>query len=200
MIKDAQNKYPLNELSRTRWSPRAFSDQPVERVKLQSLFEAARWAPSGGNEQPWNFMLGIHPGDTWRKILETLDTGNQAWAKNVPVLLLCIGKETRGKRNVKNGWFAYDTGQAVAHLTFEARNQGLYVHQMAGFDQASAVRLFRIPDDYQPLTVIALGYLGNPDSLTEDQKKSELSARTRKDFDDFVFSGVFGQKTDLFYF
>jgi len=198
MIKDAQNIYPLNELSRTRWSPRAFSGRLVEKEKLQSLFEAARWSPSGGNEQPWSFILGVNPDDSWMKIFKTLDDGNKIWVKNVPVLVLSIGKKTRGKRNAENSWFAYDTGQAVAHLTFEAMNLGLYVHQMAGFNQESTIRLFEIPVDYRPLTAIALGYLGDPDLLTEDQKKSELSVRTRKDFTEFVFSGRFGEKTDLF--
>ena len=192
MIKDAQNIYPINELSRTRWSPRAFSHQPVEKEKLQSILEAARWSPSGGNEQPWRLIVGIYPDQTWTKIFETLDDGNKIWVKNVPLIILSIGKRTRGKRNVENAWFAYDTGQAMAHLTFEAMSLGLYVHQMAGFDQQFATRLFEIPADHQPLTVIALGYLGDPASLPEDLNKSELSARTRKDFSEFVFSGSFG--------
>ena len=198
MIKDSQNKYSINDLSRARWSPRAFSDLPVEKEKLQSIFEAARWSPSGGNEQPWYFIVGIHPDDSWMKIFETLVEGNKIWTKNVPVLILTIGKKTRGKKDVENPYFAYDTGQSAAHLTFEAMNQGLYVHQMAGFNQKSASTLFGIPNDYQPLTVIAMGYLGKPDSLAEDQKQSELSVRTRKELNEFIFSGKFGEKSNLF--
>ena len=198
MIKIAQNKYPVNELSRTRWSPRAFSAQPLEKEKLQSILDAARWSPSAGNEQPWRFIIGIHPDDTWTKIFETLDEGNKAWVKNAPVVILAIGKKTRGKRDSENTWFAYDTGQAVAHLSIEATHQGLFVHQMAGFDPEMAIRLFEIPADYQPITALCLGYLGDPEILSEDQKKSELSLRTRRDFDELVFSGKFGEKTNLF--
>jgi nitroreductase len=198
MIKDARNKYPINDLSRSRWSPRAFSTQPVEKEKLQSLMEAARWSASGGNEQPWRFILGIHPDETWVKIFETLEEGNKIWVKSAPVLLLSIGKKTRGKRNTGNFYYAYDTGQSVAHLSIEAVFQGLYVHQMAGFVPDTAIRLFSIPEDYQPLTVVAIGYPGNPDLLPEELQESELAERTRKEFDEFVFSGTFGDKTKLF--
>jgi nitroreductase len=198
MIKESQNIYPIHELSRKRWSPRAFTRKPVEQEKLQSIFEAARWSASAGNEQPWRFIIGMHPDTPWQRIFETLDEGNQVWVKNAPVLLLAIGKKTRGKRNAENGYFAYDTGQAVAHLSHEATNLGLYLHQMAGFDPEAARIAFDISADYQPLTAICLGYLGDPENLPEDQKQSELSPRTRKPFDEFVFSGTFGNKSELF--
>ena len=198
MIKDAQNKYPINELSRTRWSPRAFSTQPVEIEKLQSLMEAARWSASGGNEQPWRFMLGIHPDETWSKIFETLEDGNKTWAKQVPVLLHTIGKKTRGKRNTGNFYYAYDTGQSVAHLSLEAMYRGLYVHQMAGFYPEKAIELFEIPDGYQPLTAVAIGYLGDPGLLTGRNYDRELEPRVRKDFSEFVFTGKFGSPLDIF--
>ena len=198
MIKDAQNKYPINELSRTRWSPRAFSTKPVEKEKLQSLMEAARWSPSSGNEQPWRFFLGIHPDETWVKIFETLDEGNKLWVKNVQVLLMSMGKKTRGKRSVANFYYGYDTGQSVAHLSLEAMSNGLHVHQMAGFDGELATRLFSIPEDFQPLTVVAVGYLGDPELLSEDQNTSELAPRIRRDFDEFVFSGTFGKPSEIF--
>ena len=197
--KSAKTIYSINELSFKRWSPRAFDPGPVEKEKIRSILEAARWSPSAGNEQPWKFIIGFREDDTWQKIFDTLDDGNKAWVRTVPVLFLSIGKKTRGRRNTPNSHFQYDTGQSVAHLSLEATSMGLFVHQMGGFDPELAVRKFNIPDDHQPLTVIAIGYLGDPSSLPPDLQKSELDARTRKDFDEFVFSGTFGQKSNLFY-
>ena len=197
--KFAKTVYPVNDLSKIRWSPRAFDDKPVEKGKIRSILEAARWSPSAGNEQPWRFMIGFRNDETWKKIFETLDESNKVWVKPVPVLLLSIGKKVLSRRNTPYAHFQYDTGQSVAHLTFEATNQGLYVHQMAGFDPEKAIREFNIPADHQPLTAIALGYITDPSSLPPDLKERELAERKRKNFDEFVFSGTFGQKTDLFY-
>jgi len=197
--KFAKTIYPVNNLSKIRWSPRAFDEKPVEKDKIRSILEAARWSPSAGNEQPWRFMIGFRDDETWQKIFETLEQSNKVWVEPVPVLILSIGKKVFSKRNTPYPLFQYDTGQSVAHLTFEATKQGLFVHQMAGFDPARAIREFSIPEDYQPLTVIALGYRTDPSFLHPDLKERELAERKRKDFDEFVFSGTFGQKTDLFY-
>ena len=197
--KFAKTIYPVNDLSKIRWSPRAFAGKPVEEKKIRSILEAARWSPSSGNEQPWRFMIGFREDETWQKIFKTLDESNKVWVRSVPVLLLCIGKKVRSRNNAPYAHFQYDTGQSVAHLTFEATYQGLFVHQMAGFDPDLAIREFEIPPDHQPLTVIALGYIGDPSSLTDKLKERELSVRKRKDFDELVFSGIFGQKSNLFY-
>ena len=197
--KFAKTIYAINNLSKIRWSPRAFNNKPVEKEKIRSILEAARWSPSAGNEQPWRFMIGLRDDKTWQKIFETLDKGNKVWVKPVPVLMLSIGKKVLSRRNTPNSYFQYDTGQSVAHLTFEAMYQGLFVHQMAGFDPEKAIREFNIPMDYQPLTVIALGYIADPSSLPPDLKKRELAERKRKDFDELVFSVTFGQKSNLFY-
>jgi len=198
MIKDARTRYPVNEISRTRWSPRAFADKPVEKEKLQSIFEAARWSASSSNQQPWRFMIGFKNDATWQKIFETLDDWNRKWAYNAPVFLMSIGRKTTVRSNRDNFHFAYDTGQSVVHMTFEAMSQGLYVHQMGGFDRQKASELFCIPEVYQPLTVIVIGYLGDPEILLEEYKKTELEPRKRKDFDEIVFSGMFGEKSGLF--
>jgi nitroreductase len=197
--KFAKTIYPINDLSKIRWSPRAFSGKPVEKEKIRSILEAARWSPSSANEQPWRFMIGFREDETWQKIFNTLDKGNKVWANPAPVLMLCIGKKVRSRNNTPNAHFKYDTGQAAAHLTFEATHQGLFVHQMAGFDPDMAIHEFEIPPDHQPLTAIALGYIGDPSSLPDELKKRELAERKRKDFDELVFSGTFGQKSNLFY-
>jgi len=198
--KFAKTIYPVNDLSKIRWSPRAFAEKPVEKEKIRSILEAARWSPSAGNLQPWRFIIGIRKDETWQNIFESLDEGNKVWVKPVPVLVLTVGEKAylRKNRVVQNGYYGYDTGQSVAHLTFEATNQGLFVHQMAGFDPQKAINDFNIPEDHQPLTVIALGYIADPSSLPSDLKERELAERKRKDFDEFVFSGTFGQKSNLF--
>jgi nitroreductase len=197
--KYARTIFPLNNLLKTRWSPRAFLDKPVDKDKLKSLFEAARWSPSAGNLQPWRFIVGINGDETWLKIFNTLDEGNKVWVKPVPVLVLTVGEKAYHRKNrvIQNGYYGYDTGQAVAHLTVEATYRGLHVHQMGGFDPERTIREFNIPQDYQPLTVIALGYIADPSSLPPDLKKRELAERKRKDFDELVFSDTFGHKSNL---
>ena len=199
--KKANIIYPVNEFSLNRWSPRAFSDQPVSGEAVRSILEAARWAPSASNQQPWRFLVGLRPDETWKKIFETLDDWNKRWAVTVPVLILVISEKaySRDKKEVKNPYYAYDAGQAAAHLTVEAASRGLHVHQMGGFDAEVSSRIFEIPGDFQPLTAIALGYGGDASALPEDLREKELSARTRKGFDEFVFSEKFGQKSTLFY-
>lgn len=197
MEKEAATKYPIHPLLKRRWSPRAFADTPVEKEKLQSIFEAARWSPSAGNEQPWKFIVGIRPDKTWEMIYDSLADGNKIWNKNVPVLIISIGKKVLSRDQKPYLHFKYDTGQSVAHMSIEAMNQGLFVHQMAGFDPQIITEEFNVPADHQPLTAIAIGYPGNPDDLPDYLKKRELSARTRKDFSEFVFSGTFGTALNL---
>jgi len=197
-IKDASNIYPLNEYAKKRWSPRAFAEKPVEAEKIRSLFEAARWSASGGNQQPWRFIVGIHPDHTWRGILEVLEESNAYWAKAAPVLIIACAKKTVNSGTGPNPSHQYDLGQSVAHLSVEATRLGLHLHQMGGFFPDKATALFAIPDDFKPMTVTAVGYLGDPAQLDEKQRKRELEPRTRKDFSDFVFNGKFGEELKIF--
>ena len=194
MNNEAKTSFPINELARNRWSPRAFLDKPVEKEKLISMFEAARWSPSGGNEQPWRFIVGVNQDETWKKIFSTLNEGNQEWNEHVPVLILSIGNKISSWDGNISPVYKYDTGQSVAHLSLEAMNQGLFVHQMGGFSAGKAMEIFNIPETHEPLTVIAAGYIGNPESLPEKLKQRELLDRKRKELSEIVFSGEFGQK------
>jgi nitroreductase len=193
MDKQAITSHPINPLASSRWSPRAFLGRPVESEKLVSMLEAARWSASGGNEQPWRFIIGMNGEETWRKIYESLDDGNRIWNEKVPVLILAIGNTISSWDGNVNPYYGYDTGQAVAHLSLEAMNQGLHVHQMGGFSVEKARALLEIPDTFQPLTVIAAGYIGDPASLPENLKKRELQERKRKPLEEIVFSGKFGE-------
>lgn len=196
MKKQTLNNHPINELLQQRWSPRAFSGKQVEKEKLQSILEAARWAPSAYNEQPWRFIVGIKGDGTWDRICETLVEWNRQWACKAPVLILNIGKKTHEYNGKNNVTFKYDTGQAVAMMVTEAVNQGLFSHQMSGFDAEKAAELFDIPDDYQAISVTAVGYYGNAEDLPEDMYKSEMEERKRKSLKELVFSGKFGEQSE----
>jgi len=197
MKKPANNDHPINEFSRERWSPRAFSGNPVQTRLIASLLEAARWAPSANNEQPWRFIIGFKGDDTWDKLFDTLVGWNQQWAGDAPLLLLVVGQEHYTSNGKKNDWVAYDCGQAMAHITVEATRLGLYTHQMGGFSAEKAVELFEIPEGNKPLAVMAVGYYGNPETLPEEQKEREKASRERKELKEFVFSGKFGEPSPI---
>ena len=197
MEKQAITAYPINDFARKRWSPRAFLDKPVEPEKLLSLFEAARWSASGGNEQPWRFIIGIRPDETWQKIFSTLDDGNQLWNGHVPVLIISVGNKISSWDGNISPFFQYDVGQSVAHLSIEVMNQGLYIHQMGGYSMDKARELFEIPESYQPLAAIAIGYIGDPELLPEKLKIREFQERKRKELVEIVFSGKFGETSSV---
>ena len=198
MKKTIISEYNINSLITYRWSPRAFSNKPIEKEKIQSMLEAARWAPSAFNEQPWRFVVGIKGDETYEKVLETLVEWNQKWAGKAPMLILNIAKKTFSKNGKQNVTFKYDLGQAVAFMCLEAMNQGVYSHQMSGFSPEKAAELLHIPDDYQAVSVTAFGYYGNQDLLPEEMYKSEIEKRNRQDIDEMIYTGKFGVKTNLF--
>ncbi len=198
MTRLAQTTHPIHELLEARWSPRAFSSQPIEADKLQSLFEAARWSPSGGNTQPWYFVVVTKAdGEIHQKLVETMSGQNPNWTKNVPVLVLAVAK-LNPDRAAFNKYAYYDLGQAVAHLTVQAGALGLHVHQMGGFDGEKARQLFEIPADYEPVTISAIGYAGNLEDLPQDLQVRETAPRTRKPAKEFVFENQWGQSAGLF--
>lgn len=196
--KEAKNIYPIHSLLKQRWSPRAFDSKPIETKKLQALFEAARWSPSSYNQQPWRFIVGQKGDESYDLILNALWEFNQQWASSAPLLIAVVGRTTNNNGEGDNAVYHYDAGQAVAHLSIEATHQGLHVHQMGGFIPDKIAENFNVPNEYHPLTVLAVGFIGNPDQLEEGMKKRELAERGRFDFDDFVFSGNFGEKSGIF--
>ncbi len=197
MKKPANNDHPINDLSRERWSPRAFADRPVETRHAASLLEAARWAPSAMNEQPWRFIIGMKGDSTWDHLYATLIGWNQQWANRAPMLLLVIGKERYGSNEKNNDFHTYDCGQAMAHITLEATNLGLFTHQIGGFSAEKAVEMFEIPEGYNPIAMMAIGYYGNPDALPEEMKQREIASRDRKKLKEIVFSRKFGEPSPI---
>ncbi|HKI78213.1 MAG TPA: nitroreductase family protein [Ignavibacteriaceae bacterium] len=187
----------LHDLIEKRYSPRAFSDEEIEEEKILCLLEAARLSPSSMNAQPWRFIVGRKGhGDTHSRILETLMDANKIWAKNAQVLILGISKITYDN-NSRNGHAEYDLGQAMANLTFQASALNLFVHQMGGFSPGKASEIFKIPENYKPVTVAAVGYLGDPDILPDKLKDRENAPRKRKDLSDLIFEEKFGEPSKL---
>jgi len=178
----------VHDLILRRWSPRAFSTQPVPSEDLVKVFTAASWAASSSNEQPWRFLVGRMGDETFSKIVETLVEFNQVWAKSAPVLILTLAKGTFTKDGRDNAWALHDTGAASSNLCLQATALGLHTHGMAGFDRDKARRSFDLPADYTAVAVWALGYFGDPDTLPDYLKAMELAPRERKPLDEFVFS------------
>jgi nitroreductase len=173
----------------TRWSPRSFSDREVDPADLVRVFEAARWAASSYNEQPWRFLVGIRGSEACKKIFDSLMPVNQTWAAKAPVLILGVAKTKFSHNDSPNRVALYDLGAAASYLTLEAAALGLSTHQMGGFDPETARKAFGVPEDYIFGAVIALGYQGEPHSLPNEQfRTQEVAPRNRKSLKHFVFS------------
>jgi nitroreductase len=189
------NEFPIQDFIRNRWSPRAFSDKAVSPEILKSLFEAARWAPSSNNEQPWAYLVATKEDtENFQKMLSVLVEFNVAWTKHAPVLALSVAKLKFSKGDSLNRWAFHDVGSASSQLTLEAVARGLFVHQMAGYDVEKARKVFGIPAGWDPVAAMALGYHGDPATLPEPYKERETAPRVRKPISEFVMSGGWGNK------
>lgn len=188
-IKKADTDYPIHKFLQERWSPRAFSDEPVDSELLNQLFEAARWAPSSYNEQPWRFIVARKEDkEAFEKLSKVMNDFNQSWAADAPVLVLGIAKTTFDMDERPNPHAGHDLGQAIAHLTFEATRHDLYIHQMAGIHPDKARGLYNISEDYKPMTMFAIGYKGQPEFLQEKLEAQETSPRSRKPLDEIIIN------------
>jgi nitroreductase len=187
-LKHASDGAGVEDLILRRWSPRAYADKEVSADELKRLFEAARWAASSANEQPWRFLVGRRGDETYQKIFNALVPGNQAWARSAPVLVLAVAKKTFTQKGSPNRYGLHDTGAAMANLALQATADGLHTHSMAGFDNEQMRASFAIPSDYEMGAVTAIGYFGDPAGLPEHLHKMEVSPRQRKPLEEFVFS------------
>lgn len=186
-IKKADTNYPIHALLQKRWSPRAFADKTVDPELLHQLFEAARWAPSSYNEQPWHFIVARKEDEeAFEKLSQVMNDFNQGWAEEAPVLALGLTKTTFDMDGRPNPHAGHDLGQAIAHLTFEATRHDLFVHQMAGIHPDKARELYDIPEDYKPMTMFTIGYKGASELLEDDLQEQEESSRSRKPLDEIV--------------
>jgi nitroreductase len=194
----AATDHPVNELIAKRWSPYAFADRSVSENDLRSLFEAARWAPSSYNEQPWSYLVATRDQkEEFERLLSCLVEGNQAWAKLAPVLALGCTSLQFALNGKPNAAAQHDLGLASGTLVLEATARGLAVHQMIGILPDKARQLYQIPEGVQPLTGLAIGYAGDPGRLPEQIRPRDQARRTRKPTTAFVFGGKWGTASKL---
>ncbi|MBT3320811.1 MAG: nitroreductase family protein [Anaerolineae bacterium] len=182
----------ITPLIANRRSPRAFDrKRNLSTEELSYLLEAARWAPSANNIQPWRFIVGQKGDETHQKIAATLASGNRLWAEHAPVLLLAVAQEEgeRGKQNY--AW--HDLGLATTQMILQASAMKLYAHIMAGFSKDDARTAFNIPLEYAPLTIIAIGFLGDENILPKNLQEREKAPRMRKPLDEIAFKNKWGE-------
>ena len=189
----APTECPVHELIARRWSPRAFANRPVNPATLRQLFEAARWAASSYNDQPWYYLVARHENPAeYQKMLACLVEFNQAWAKAAPVLAISVARSKFQNDGSANRHALHDVGAASALLSVQATALGLAVHQMAGFDPERARQTYKVPLEFEPVAAMAIGYPGDPAGLPDKLRERETAPRMRKRASEFVFSGNWG--------
>lgn len=177
----------LNSAIKNRWSPRAFSNKKVTDKMIQLLFEAASWAPSAMNEQPWQYYYAKTGTEAFNSLIEILMPGNQIWAKNAQLIIVSVVKKQYDKNNRQNRNAVHDIGAANVSLAIQAAEMELQIHQMAGFDKTKATEYLKLDTEkFEPVTFMAVGFVGNANELPDELKKRELQLRKRKDVEDFT--------------
>ncbi|MBI2148013.1 nitroreductase family protein [Candidatus Woesearchaeota archaeon] len=182
--------HPINTLILNRWSPRSMTGEELEDKELMSLFEAARWAPSSYNNQPWRFLYAKRNTKQWSIFLDLLVEGNRVWAQNAAVLVVVASKKTFDHNNGQSKTHSFDAGAAWENLALEGTSRGLVVHGMEGFDSKKARMSLKIPENYDVEAMIAIGIKGPKESLPESYQKAERPNQ-RKPLKDIVMEGVF---------
>lgn len=192
MQKSSNIDHPISDLIRGRRSTRSFVPKLVEQEKIQSLFEATRWAPSSSNEQPWIYIYATREQtELWNKLFDPLNDGNKIWAKDAGLLIVSLARKNFTRFDSTNSHAMYDLGAANALLSLQAVELGLQVRQMAGFHKSKAVENLNVPDTYEVGVFIAVGYPGDPETLPEFLKQRELAPRERYTQDAFVMNRTF---------
>ncbi len=196
MSKHAKPDHPIQESLASRWSPYGFDGKTVSGSDLCSLFEAARWAASAFNEQPWSFIAATRDDtDAFDRLLSCLVEPNQAWARNAGALAISVVSRTFSRNGKPNSVALHDIGLAVGNLTFEATARGLHVHQMAGILPDRVRELYAVPEGHDPVTGIAVGYAADPAGLSGDLRQRDEATRERKSLREFVFGEKWGNSS-----
>lgn len=197
--KNAQTKVSIHPILENRWSPRSFDSRPIEKNKIISLFEAARWSASCYNDQPWNFIIATKEDDeAYQKMLSCLVESNQLWASKAYLLLIAIARKHFNHNGKENHHARHDIGMSLSQLTMQAVSQGLSVHLMAGFDSKRAQTLYAIPDGFDAVVAGAVSYRNeNIEDLPENLQEKELAVRERKNLEDFVFQNKWKEVSHL---
>lgn len=182
----------IHPLISHRWSPRAFSSLPVELAKLRILLEAARWAPSSWNEQPWRFIVATSEEKEWLERLQGFLKEGNSWAKAAPVLIASAYRMTFSRNNKPNNSAPRDLGAAEENMFIQAYASGLVMHQMGGFER-ERLKQELLPEGFEPGTMIAVGYPGDPQQLDERLREREQAPRRRKLLSELVFGPAWGE-------
>lgn len=189
---------PIHALLGQRWSPYGFDPRPVPAVDLRSLFEAARWAPSSFNEQPWRYLVATRDDEAaFADLLSCLVEGNQQWARHASALVITVASLDYERTGKPNGAARHDLGLASANLTLEATSRGLVVHQMGGILPDRARELYGIPAGFEAVTGLAIGYAAEGPEVAEELRQRDARPRARRPQAEFVFSGAWGSAADL---
>lgn len=198
MEKPADANHPILDVIKRRWSPRAFSNRPIEEQKLRTILESFRWSESSYNEQPWALILAKRVDeDAFAKALNCLVEANQAWAKDAPLLILTAVRENFSRNDKPNRVAEHDLGLAMSKLALQATAMGLFVHQMAGIDQDKVRETYGIPEGWHAVTGCAMGYAGDIGQLPENLRGPEQAERTRKPLTEFVFGNGWGETHEV---
>jgi nitroreductase len=188
--------HPILDVIRSRWSPAIYSPQTVEPEKLFSILEAARWAPSSSNAQPWSFLVARkEEPEEFARMLSCLVPANISWARHVPVLMITVAKLHFDNGNVNRHAF-HDTGIATGFLMLQAASLGILAHGMAGFDPAKARELYAIPESHEAVAALGVGYLGDEQGAPEELRKRN-QRKPRRTLGQFVFAGRWGERFPL---
>jgi nitroreductase len=196
--KRARPDHPIREDLAVRWSPYGFAPRPLPASDLRSLFEAARWAPSSYNEQPWRYLVAVREDEkAFADLLSCLADANQTWARHASVLAIGVVALNFTRNGKPNRVALHDLGLAAGNLTLEATRRGLVVHQMAGILPERVRELYDVPEGFEPATGLAIGYAADPAKLDEETRKRDTTPRSRRPQDEFVFSGGWGNAARL---
>jgi nitroreductase len=196
--KPAHTSTPIHDLLASRWSPRSFTGKAVTANDLTAVLEAGRWAASSNNGQPWRFIVATQADTSGHAAaLAGFAVRNQRWAKAAPVLIFACARKTFEANGNPNAHSWYDTGAAMAMITLEAEARGLRVHQAAGIERDTIRGTYGVPEEFDIVTGIALGYQGDPDALPEDLPGREREPRARKPLSEIAFAGKFGTPAKL---
>ena len=196
MQKPAITSVTIQEIIAKRWSPRAFdATKSVSHEQIIALLEAARWAPSSYNDQPWRFIVCDKTSNAtaWQTAFDCLASSNQTWVKHASLLLLGCANTILDVNQQANRFAQYDTGAAAENLVLQAASMGLAAHQMGGFNSDLAREKFNIPTQYTPMAMLCVGYEGDANDLPDELKTRELAERKRKPLGDLFFAGTWGE-------
>ncbi len=192
-IKKRNLRYNINPIFVNRWSPRSMSGEEISHDDLMGLFEAARWAPSSYNNQPWRFIYAKRNTENWDRIYSLMVEGNKIWAKNASVLVVVVSRRDFEYNEKPARTYQFDAGSAWENLALEATSRGLATHAMQGFDYDKAKVDLEVPENFDVMTMIAIGKRGQKESLPSNLQKNEYPT-DRKPLEEIVMEGRFKTK------